>query len=137
MRLPLVVTVCVNLTLQVLAQAPEKEKLDPKIRRANPATYRHVRDAKDWRNPFVVVIPDGVWLTCQGAGIPRRKVQVEKLADELVALPVSAWPYGRIVALQEASVRGGEADDVRIERNLAEARRILEALHIKVNMWPR
>jgi hypothetical protein len=44
-------------------------------------------------------------------------------------LPVSAWPYGRVVGYQENSIRSGD-DDQMIRRNWGIMLEILESMDI-------
>jgi hypothetical protein len=48
------------------------------------------------------------------------------LQQALIELPVAAWPYGRVVAVQEISIRNGDGSDDRpIAHNLEAALAIL------------
>src|SRR5690242_16903986 len=73
------------------------DRLSPAIGPPNVARYRSIRDARDWRNPILVVEDDGVSISANGASNPTH-VAIEDVKRFLVRLPVSAWPYGRVVA---------------------------------------
>ena len=92
--------------------------------------YQSVRDAGDWRNPYLVVCADGV--DVRGIG---GRVLPEELASILARLPKEAWPYGRIVAVQEIGIRSG-GDDELIRDNLTKVLRILREIGIEVELWP-
>jgi hypothetical protein len=61
----------------------------------------------------------------------------------LISLPITAWPYGRIIGLQHISIRNGfpnsevwRNDEVLIEKNNLEANKVLSSLGIKIKWWP-
>jgi len=57
------------------------------------------------------------------------------MREMLLSLPVDAWPYGRIVAVQEISIRSRN-DDRSIDRNRSELESMLKDLDITINWWP-
>ncbi len=97
-------------------------------------SYRDVRDAADWQNPYLVVLADGCVLLHSTAS-PNKKLPVEELKSALVALPASAWPYGKVIALQENSVRA-PGDDALIKKNREAIERLLNSLGLKIQLWP-
>ena len=98
--------------------------------------YTSIHDARDWQNPFLVVQRDGVSVTARGGSqTGSQMVSIDKLANYLDSLPEKAWPYGKIVGLQEIGIRSGD-DDKFIERNKTETVRILNSLGIEFNWWP-
>jgi hypothetical protein len=110
--------------------------LDSRIPVADRAKYRSIRDAKDWLNPKLIMLPDGIQVIA--AGIDGRKVVApEDLRETLLKLPVDAWPYGRVVGASDASIRTGvRRDDERIKRNHDAAEKILKALRVEADWWP-
>jgi hypothetical protein len=114
----------------IVAEGVMSESIPP----ADPSLYRPVRDAKDWKNPYAVVQPDGVRLIAAGG---ERLLAAGDLERELRALPKSAWPYGRVIAAQEASIRSGEpGDEARIAANKTKLEEVLKALGLTVEWWP-
>ena len=95
-----------------------------------PQTYQAVTDAKDWRNPFLVVHADGIELI----GVTGR-ISPAALPSTLERLPRSAWPYGRVVAVSEVGIRSG-SDSEQIRQNLAKVLQALKHLGIEVSRWP-
>jgi len=96
--------------------------------------YHSVHDAMDWKNPYLVVHPEGieiVRLTPRGRFIPVESVPrvLEKLAD-------SRWPYGLVAAVQDTGILSGKADATRIEANRAKLLHLLEQLGITPDRWP-
>jgi hypothetical protein len=109
-------------------------KLDTRIPAADRQKYHSIRDAKDWENPSLVVLKDGVDVRAKGY---RRTLPVSELRQVLVALPVSAWPYGAVVAVQEMHLRAvGGADDAAIKANLDDTLAALKALKVHADLWP-
>jgi hypothetical protein len=88
-----------------------------------------VRDAKDWRNPYLVVGAVDVQVLNVGT------TKIEQLQTFLKKLPEKVWPYGRVVALQEQALRSGN-DNEKIKKNLEKVLTILKAADIKVELWP-
>jgi hypothetical protein len=111
------------------------DQLDPKIPPAHPEKYRHIRDAKDWANPYLVIRADGIEVIAKALPRGRKVVSAKELQKTLISLPVSAWPYGKVVAVQEISIRSGN-DDALIEQNKTEAEKILKALQVQIEAWP-
>jgi hypothetical protein len=88
--------VVVLLALCFLVGCSKNQGVPPADRHA----YQGIRDAADWRNPFVTVYADGV----EVRGIAGR-VSPEKLTDALKQLPTNSWPYGRVVGVEEVGIR--------------------------------
>jgi hypothetical protein len=56
---------------------------------------------KDWQNPYLVVRDDGIGFV----DLSNREIHVlkpEEVSAELVSLPSTAWPYGRVVLVTQA-----------------------------------
>jgi hypothetical protein len=67
----------------------------------------------------------------------RRTVASTDLQRTLVDLAVSAWPYGRVAAVEEIGIREVDGtDDRRIAGNLNVTLAILKALKVTVERWP-
>ncbi|MDT4965940.1 MAG: hypothetical protein QOJ64_677 [Acidobacteriota bacterium] len=117
--------------------------LDSAIPSADPAKYESVRDGSDWRNPYLVIRPDGVELFAGSPVSQRRIVSTDELARTLAKLPLSAWPYGRVVAMQTVGLRNGffgsevwQKDEQIITRNRSETERIMKSLEVAIRLWP-
>src|SRR5437879_4994072 len=96
---------------------------------AKKKLYAKVRDAKDWRNPYLVVGAGDVQVLNVGT------TEIDQLKTVLEKLPKKAWPYGRVVALQEQALRSGN-DNEKIKKNLEKVLTVLKAADIKVELWP-
>ena len=115
--------------------APDPQTILKAIPAANSAQYSHIRDMKNWRNPYLIVRADGVALL-DVADSAEIILKPEELLPALAKLPASNWPYGRVVAAAEAGVRGSERDKVAIRRNKGIVGGILEGAHIAVDWVP-
>ena len=114
--------------------SPNDLTLDPRISAADREKYRSIRDAKDWENPYLIVLRDGVDVRAKGY---RGTLPVSELRRALVALPVSAWPYGGVVAVQQIHLRAvGGADDGAIKSNVDETLAVLKVLNVRADLWP-
>ncbi len=115
--------------------------------------YANVHSPSQWTNPFIVVGPDyvtlrilfadvntssvakGTLLRPQSARRQEMQVRVSDLARAVSAIPAGAWPYGRVVAVQES--QDAPAKDRRLVRQNVEAvMRQLNDLGVVVEEWP-
>lgn len=55
-----------------------------------------------WKNPYFVVREDGVGFV-DFSNHEVHILTIEQIPAELAALPSSAWPYGRVVLIAQAS----------------------------------
>lgn len=80
--------------------APQSTGLES-IPAPDPAKYPNFTDMTGWQNPYLVVREDGIGLV----DLSNREVHIlkpEEIPAELVSLPSSAWPYGRVVLVAQA-----------------------------------
>jgi hypothetical protein len=112
-------------------------RLDPKIPAPIEAQYRNIRDAKDWRNPKLDVGADGITVNSLSLRSGRKTASANELRAALVSLPITDWPYGRVVGAQDPSIRSGRrSEDAEINRHHAIAEQVLKDLDIRANWWP-
>ena len=116
-------------------QAPDPQTILQAIPPADSAKYTHIRDMKNWRNPYLIVRADGVVLF-DSADSAEILLKPEDVVPALAKLPASYWPYGRVVAAQENAVRGSEQDGVAIRRNKGIVGGLLHGAHIAVEWVP-
>ena len=67
----------------------------------DPSKYLPFSNMKGWKNPYLIVREDGIGFV----DLSNREVHILKLEEipaELVSLPSSAWPYGRVVLVAQA-----------------------------------
>jgi hypothetical protein len=102
---------------------------------ADPQKYAGMRDMKAWRNPYLIIRVEGVGLLDIGNN-EQQIVDPDKLSDALAKLPASAWPYGRIVAIQEISAAGSEGDKAKLRKNRALVAGALESMQVLINWVP-
>jgi hypothetical protein len=117
--------------LTVWSQAPTS--LQDRIPKADPGKYRAVLDAKDWKNPYLVVVRDGVYI--RDVTSHDRPVPPDSVPKILSELPTSAWPYGLVVVVQDAGLLS-LGDPPRIKANRERLLRLLKKLSISVERWP-
>lgn len=102
---------------------------------AKPDLYRNMKDMKNWRNPYLIIRKDGVGLLDVNNN-EERMLKPEAVLQALADLPSSAWPYGRVVAVQEISIVGSEQDQVEIRRTKGIVAGTLEEVHVVINWVP-
>lgn len=90
---------------------------------------------KNWRNPYLIVRPDGVALF-DVADSAEIILKPDELLPALAKLPSSNWPYGRVVAAAENSAKASEQDGVAIRKNKGIVGGLLEGAHIAVRWVP-
>jgi len=96
---------------------------------------RSLAKTKGWRNPYLIVRADGVALLDPDDHL-ERIVKPEELTQTLGNLPLSAWPYGRVVAVTENSVRSSADEDVKIRKNRAVVAGTLEGMQVVIHWIP-
>lgn len=117
------------------AQPPPPEVMLQAIPAADSAKVDRIHDMKTWRNPYLIVRPDGVALL-DAADNAEIVLKPGELLPALAALPASNWPYGRVVAAAENSAKASEQDSIAIRRNKGIIGGILEGAHITVKWVP-
>jgi len=111
--------------------------LNQRIGAPAPRRYANIRDAKDWNNPYLVIRADGIEVTSKQIASGRKIIAAADLEQTLLGLPVAAWPYGRVVALEENGVKAPDHnDDASVAQNLTTAVAILKKLDVAVKRWP-
>jgi hypothetical protein len=68
---------------------------------ADPSKYAKFRDASGWQNPYLVVREDGIGFV-DLSNNEIRILKPDEIPAQLTSLPMSAWPYGRVVMVAEA-----------------------------------
>ena len=126
---------CTILSLaQVQSCTPLQTELNASIPAAKPELYKNYNEASKWLNPALLVCsPNEVTLVVPSITKDRRVVAKTDLRRTLVALPVVAWPYGRVIAVQECSISTGE--DALIQ-NIDDVLAIVKDLGLKIERWP-
>jgi hypothetical protein len=67
----------------------------------------------------------------------RQEIQIRQqdLVDALIALPEGAWPYGRVVAIEESPLADKKSRP-EIRRQIEAAIQQLNDLGVVVDEWP-
>jgi hypothetical protein len=111
--------------------------------------YMAVRNLDSWENPYITVQPGmlelhvtladpnpspigaGGMLRPVGARRQELNISFDKLGEAIAAIPQSAWPYGRVVAIEEAHKTPAQAEHT-VRRNMEMAVGTLNDLGIVV-----
>ena len=112
----------------------QREQLD-RIPPPSKSTYMAIHTFQSWQNPVLTVQPGmlelhvtladgnttpiGVGGMFRPIGARRQELNIstDTLGDAISAVPQSAWPYGRVVALEEASKTPRSAEPA-VRRNM-------------------
>jgi hypothetical protein len=112
--------------------------------------YMAVHSLNDWDNPYLTIQPDmvtvhvlladanpsnfgaGGVLRPVGARRQDLDVRVEDLPAALDAIPVTSWPYGRVIAVEEAH-NTPAAGEPQVRRNMEAAIQMLNDLGVVVD----
>ena len=138
------------------AAATERDRQSAELAKVPLPTksmYVNVHEPGQWANPFISA--DAEYLTLRvtmadpnpGAGASgtllrpeaarRQELQIRPadLAEALIALPSSAWRYGRVVAVAESPL-ADKKNRPAIRRNVESAIQKLNDLDVVVDEWP-
>jgi hypothetical protein len=161
LSLPVVLTGCTHTTAQsaspTLSQAQRaalesaRQQLDL-IPPPSKARYTAIRSLESWENPYLtvqgnmvtlhVLLADSNTSTLGQGGLlrpvaARRRnldVRLSDLPTALNAIPESAWPYGRVLAIEEAHDTP-VSDRPMVRRNLESVIKTLNDLGVVVYEW--
>jgi hypothetical protein len=102
----------------------------------DPSKYPNFSNMTDWKNPYLVVREDGIGFV----DLSNREIHVlkqEEIPAELVALPSSAWPYGRVVLVAQAAPKNpSEQTKADLRKNRALLLGTLKELDVQVREAP-
>jgi hypothetical protein len=116
---------------------PNAATLLQSVAAADPAKYPSTQEPKHWSNPYLVIRPDAVGLLTGIAAHEEQILKPEEVLDALARLPVSAWPYGRAVAiLVEEKPTASEPDKIALRRNRGIVAGDLEGAHVVIHWIP-
>jgi len=114
--------------------------------------YLAVHTQENWTNPFLIVGRETVHLriilpdanpSAYGTGTMLRPTEARKqeldvrladLPNALSAIPEGAWPYGRVVAVEETPITA-KADRPQVRRNVEATIQLLNDLGVVVDEW--
>lgn len=114
--------------------------------------YLAVHTQENWTNPFLIVGRETVHLriilpdanpSAYGTGTMPRPTEARKqeldvrladLPNALSAIPEGAWPYGRVVAVEETPITA-KADRPQVRRNVEATIQVLNDLGVVVDEW--
>jgi hypothetical protein len=96
-----------------------------------PKPYHSVHDAKDWKNPYLIVRRDGIEIV--GMTPVGQAISIESVPGMLEKLPDSAWPYGLVVAVQDIGILSGKTDLASIEADRTKLLNLLKELGVAVD----
>jgi len=68
---------------------------------ADPLKYPPFSKMSGWKNPYLIVREDGIGFL-DLSNLEIHILKPEEVPAELVSLPSSAWPYGRVVLVAQA-----------------------------------
>ena len=115
--------------------------------------YVDVHDPSAWANPFLAVgtemldlrinladanpsrVGEGTMLRPAAARRQEVELRPGDLAQAVVALPVGAWRYGRVIAVAESPL-ASKKDRPKVRRNVEAAIQKLNDLGVVVEEWP-
>jgi hypothetical protein len=114
--------------------------------------YLAVHTQESWANPFLIVgretirmrviLPDanpssygtGTMLRPPEARKQDLDIRLADLPEALAAVPSGAWPYGRVVAIEETPIES-KTDRPGVRRNVEATIQVLNDLGIVVDEW--
>jgi hypothetical protein len=122
---------------QKAQQPPDATTLLQAVAPADPAKLPSPEQSKQWSNPYLVIRPQVVGLLSGAAANEEQILKPEEVVKALAALPVSAWPYGRAVAiLVDAKRTSSEEDKIALRRNRGIVAGELQSAHVAIQWIP-
>lgn len=121
-------------TLALHGLAQRSLDLQKRIPKADPKKYLSIGDASQWHNPYLVVDRDGIEVTgITGVG---QTIPVDLVPETLNRSPISAWPYGLVVGVQENGIVPLEEEtDHRQAKELDRLIELLKKMGIAVRLY--
>jgi len=140
---------------QVIAARQAREAARLEIEQIPPpakSRYLAVHTEESWANPFLVVGRETIHLrvilpdanpSAYGTGTMLRPADARKqeldlrpddLPNALSAIPAGAWPYGRVIAVEETPI-SAKADRPAVRRNVEATIQALNDLGVVVDEW--
>ena len=90
----------------------------------------------DWKNPYFVVRDDGIGFV----DLANHEVHIltpEQIPAELASLPLSAWPYGRVVLVTEAVPKiPSDLAKAELRKNRGLLAGTLKELEVEIREFP-
>jgi hypothetical protein len=128
------VTAC---SRQKAQQPPDAGTLLQAVVPADPAKLPSLEESKHWSNPYLIIRPQVVGLLSGAAANEEQILKPEEVLKALAELPVSAWPYGRAVAiLVDAKRTSSEEDKIALRRNRGIVAGELQSAHVAIQWIP-
>ena len=159
LALPLALTGCkskpVNAADNVRQQTEQTDEARQDLSRIPPPSknlYMSVSSMNEWQNPSLtvqekmisihVLMPDanpsdlgkGTMLRPEAARKQILNIDPSNLAEALNAIPQNAWPYGRVVAIEEAHDAPPQAR-AQLRRNIEKAIDTLGNIGVVADEW--
>jgi hypothetical protein len=130
----------------------DRQQLD-QIPPPSKSRYMAIHTRESWGNPFLMVgkktvslrimypegpqsaIAPGGLMHPDGARKRELVLRLSELPEALAALPQDAWPYGRVIAIEE-DANAPRPDRIQIRRNVETTIQVLNDLGVVVYEWP-
>jgi hypothetical protein len=126
--------VCSRQTGQV---APDPIALLSAVPPADPAKFPPLQQNKHWSNPYLVIRADTVGLLSDATANEEELLKPEEVLKALAALPKSAWPYGRAVAvLVDTKSGNSDQDQIAMRRNRGIVAGELQGAQVAIDWVP-
>ena len=137
----------------VSAQKDQQRTQLARIALPTKSRYVDVHEPGAWANPFLsfdaqminlrITLEDanpsqigkGGLLRPSAARRQELQIRQKDLVEALIALPQGAWPYGRVVAIEESPLADKKARPA-IRRQIEAAIQLLNDLGVVVDEWP-
>ncbi len=134
------------------AEDADRQQLDS-IPLPSKNVYAAIHTRVSWANPFLIVSKSTVNLTMlfprtgpasspgdellRPMAARRRELdlRLRDLPEALTAMPPDAWPYGRVIAVEEDPTAPRQ-DRVAVRRNVEATMQVLNDLGVVVYEWP-
>lgn len=140
---PGAINIIFTLSDGVAMQAPPESKENTRtlisdIPAPDMSKIKEISEPEKWLNPFIRVQDRTVTVSFRpsGAEMKTETVQIDALGNGLMALPKSAWPYGRIVAVSMSGPQSASMSEIRTKVQQQRLTSILQNFGLAINWWP-
>jgi hypothetical protein len=125
-----------SVVLRDIARRLSTGSLDYRIPTADESKYADIETVAKWKNPAIFIQADKT-IAVRWNQTHRKTIPLSQLRNTVIHLPVSAWPYGKAIAVvQPPPKKYGTPDDIPLnkycEKTEASIRNVMVDLNVDV-----
>jgi hypothetical protein len=114
----------------------EKFHLSPAIKAGKDLSKIDGSGRYRWQNPSITVNSRSITVSWGKNQEHSEEIQPDGIESFMVRLPVSAWPYGRIVEVQDSPLGDAKSPPDYRSRSWAAIKAAMKRLNVEVKLGP-